>query len=52
MTSDTIEREIFIMSTIDHVWSLVSKVGFWVGDDLRFDTEAREGELVVIDTTN
>ena len=52
MTSDTIEREIFIMSTIDHVWSLVSRVGFWVGDDLRFDMEAREGELVVIDTTN
>ena len=48
--NDTIEREIFIRAGIDHVWSLVSKVGFWVGDDLVFDNEAGEGETVVIPT--
>ncbi len=52
MTKDAIEREIFIRAEIDHVWSLVSKVGFWVGDDLLFDKDANEGELVVIDTAN
>jgi len=51
MTDDAIEREIHIHATIDHVWSLVSKTGFWIGDDLHFDVEAREGETVVIDTT-
>jgi len=50
MTDNVIEREIFIQAGIDHVWSLVSKVGFWVGDDLHFDMDAREGETVVIDT--
>lgn len=49
MADDAIEREIFIRSGIDHVWSLISKTGFWVGDDLRFDVDAKEGETVVID---
>lgn len=49
MSNDSIVRELFIRSGIDHVWSLISKTGFWVGDDLRFDIEAREGETVVID---
>lgn len=49
VSRDTIERGIFIQADIEHVWSLVSKCGFWVGDDLRFDIEAREGETVVID---
>ncbi len=50
MTQDAIEREIFIGTDIDHVWSLVSKAGFWVGDALHFDAEAAEGETVVIET--
>lgn len=50
MAEDAIEREIFIRAEIDHVWSLVSKAGFWVGDDLHFDADAKEGETVVIDT--
>jgi uncharacterized protein YndB with AHSA1/START domain len=50
MTRDAIEREIFIQSDIDYVWSLVSKAGFWVGDDLHFDIEAAEGDQVVIET--
>jgi uncharacterized protein YndB with AHSA1/START domain len=50
MADDAIEREIFIRAGIDHVWSLVSKAGFWVGDELHFDADADEGETVVIDT--
>lgn len=50
MTNDAIEREIFIGSDITRVWSLVSKAGFWVGDALHFETEASEGETVVIET--
>lgn len=50
MTADAIEREIFIRAGIDHVWSLVSKVGFWIGDELRFDLDAVEGETVVVET--
>lgn len=49
MTHDTIEREIFIQASIDHVWSLVSKTGFWVGEDLHFNIDASEGETVTID---
>jgi len=49
---DTIEREVFIRAGIEHVWSLVSKAGFWVGDELRFDKQAGEGETVVIETEN
>lgn len=50
MTDDVIEREIFINAGIDHVWSLVSRTGFWIGDDLHFEVEATVGETVVIDT--
>lgn len=51
-SGDAIEREIFIRAGIKHVWSFVAKTGFWVGDDLRFDTNAAEGETTVIDTPN
>lgn len=50
MNDDAIEREVFINAGIEHVWSLVSKVGFWIGDELCFDTEAVEGELIAVDT--
>jgi uncharacterized protein YndB with AHSA1/START domain len=46
---DAIEREIFIEAGIERVWSLVSKTGFWVGDGLRFDVDAKEGETVALD---
>ena len=52
VVSDVIEREIFIGAGIEHVWSLVSKAGFWIGEELRFDKQAVEGELIVIDTAN
>jgi len=50
MSENAIEREIFIRAGIDRVWSLVSKTGFWVGEQVHFDVEASEGETVVIDT--
>lgn len=50
MSDDAIEHEIFIQAGIDRVWSLVAKTGFWIGDELRFDVDAEEGETVVIDT--
>lgn len=50
MTANTIEREIFIRAGIDHVWSLIAKTGFWVGEELHFDLDAAEGETVVVDT--
>lgn len=46
---DVIEREIFIEAGVDHVWSLVSRVGFWVGEELHFDGRAGEGETAVVD---
>lgn len=46
---NAIRRETFIAAPIARVWSLVSRVGFWVGADLRFDAEAAEGETVTID---
>lgn len=49
MERDRIEREIFIRAGIERVWSLVSRAGFWVGDELRFDAEAAEGQTVVMD---
>jgi len=48
--ADTIERDIFIRAGIDHVWSFVSRTGFWVGEEVRFDLDAAEGETVVIET--
>lgn len=50
MTPDTIRSEIFIEADIDHVWSLVSRTGFWIGDDLCFDHAGKEGETVLVDT--
>ena len=50
MTDDAIEREVFIRADIGHVWSLVSKAGFWIGDELHFEAEAGVGETVVVDT--
>lgn len=50
MTSDVIKQEIFIQADLGRVWSLVAKTGFWVGDGLHFESEAKEGETVVIDT--
>lgn len=52
MAIDSIEREIFIHAGIERVWSLVSRAGFWVGDELCFEHAAAEGELVTIDTPN
>lgn len=49
-TPDTIEQEIFIEAGIDHVWSLVAKTGFWVGDELTFEIDAAEGTTAVIET--
>jgi uncharacterized protein YndB with AHSA1/START domain len=49
MVVDRIERQIFIRADIDHLWSLVSKAGFFIGDDLHFDSDATEGETVVVD---
>jgi uncharacterized protein YndB with AHSA1/START domain len=50
MTNNAIEREIFIQSDIGNVWSLISKTGFWVGDEPHFEVTAQEGETVVIET--
>jgi uncharacterized protein YndB with AHSA1/START domain len=50
MTNDVIERQVFIRASIETVWSLVSRTGFWVGDDLHFDGDASEGETAVIET--
>jgi uncharacterized protein YndB with AHSA1/START domain len=50
MSHDVIEREIFIKAGIERVWSLVSKAGFWVGDELTFEHSAQEGETVTIET--
>ncbi len=50
MASNVIEREVFISAGIERVWSLVSKVGFWVGEQVHFDNEAGAGEMVTIDT--
>lgn len=49
MSEDAIECEIFIRAGVERVWALVSKTGFWIGDELRFDVEAREGESAVIE---
>lgn len=50
MNNDVIEREIFIKAGIERVWSLVSKAGFWVGDDLHFEHSLEAGETVTIET--
>lgn len=48
-TDDVIEREIFIEAGIDHVWSLVSRAGFWVGEELHFGVEAAVGDIALVD---
>jgi uncharacterized protein YndB with AHSA1/START domain len=50
VTPDTIHSEIFIEAGIDHVWSLVSRTGFWIGDALVFDHAGREGDVVLVET--
>jgi len=50
MTPDTIRSEIFIEAGIDHIWSLVSRTGFWIGDDLCFDHDGKEGDVVLFET--
>lgn len=50
MNNDVIEREIFIKAGIERVWSLVSKAGFWVGEELHFEHSLAEGETVTIET--
>lgn len=50
MTENVIEREIFIQAGIERVWSLVSKTGFWVGENLNFEHALAEGETVAIKT--
>lgn len=52
VAGNAIEREIFIRADIEHVWSLVSKVGFWIGDELHFEMDARAGETALIDTAS
>ena len=49
MVSDAIEQEVFIRAGIHHLWSLVSKAGFWIGQELHFDSVAGEGESTVVD---
>lgn len=48
MTANTIEREIFIRAGIERVWSLVSKAGFWVGEELDFSYVVEEGGSVTV----
>jgi uncharacterized protein YndB with AHSA1/START domain len=48
VTPDSIEREIQINAPIDRVWSLVSKSGWWIGDELVWTFPAVVGEIVTI----
>lgn len=50
MTPDTVRSEIFIAAGLDHVWSLVSRTGFWIGDDLVFAHNGQEGDVVLVKT--
>jgi uncharacterized protein YndB with AHSA1/START domain len=50
VVADIIEKDIFIKATEERVWSLVSRAGFWVGEDLHFEHEAAEGQTVTIET--
>lgn len=49
MINNTIEREVFINARLERVWSLVSKTGFWVGEEVHFEHDLDEGEQVTID---
>lgn len=52
VSDDAIEREIFIEAGIERVWSLVSKAGFWVGDELHFEARAGVGETEIVETAD
>lgn len=46
---DVVRRATLVRAPIARVWALVAEAGFWVGADVRFDTEAAEGGTVTID---
>jgi uncharacterized protein YndB with AHSA1/START domain len=48
--ADAIEREVVINASIDTVWNLVSKTGFWVGEGLQFGHAGEAGETVLVDS--
>jgi uncharacterized protein YndB with AHSA1/START domain len=48
MVSDSIVRDIHIDAGIDRVWSLVSKSGWWIGDEPVWTNPAVVGEVVTI----
>ncbi|RDW20254.1 hypothetical protein CWR48_06005 [Oceanobacillus arenosus] len=50
MNNDRIEREIFIVSTIQTVWDLVSQPAWWVGDNPGPDSVQIDGNRVVAKT--
>lgn len=48
MSEDRIERETLIAASVDRVWSLVSRAGFWVADEASLPAEqARPGESTI-----
>ncbi|MGI5292010.1 SRPBCC domain-containing protein [Nonomuraea polychroma] len=48
MIEDRIERETVISASLERVWSLVARPGFWVADEESVrGTVAREGEVMV-----
>ncbi|MGI5328620.1 SRPBCC domain-containing protein [Actinomadura nitritigenes] len=48
MAEDRIERETLIAASLERVWSLVARPGFWVADEESVrGTVAREGESMV-----
>jgi uncharacterized protein YndB with AHSA1/START domain len=48
MSADRIERETLIAASMERVWSLVTRPGFWVGDDTGLDgVSAKEGESMI-----
>lgn len=52
MTDDRIERETVIAASMERVWSLVTRPGFWVGDDTGLDgVTAKEGESMIAKNT-
>ncbi|MGP3978871.1 SRPBCC domain-containing protein [Streptomyces sp. 8N114] len=49
MSEDRIERETLIAAPLARVWSLVTRPGFWLGDQASLrDTAAEEGESMVV----
>jgi uncharacterized protein YndB with AHSA1/START domain len=48
MSNDRIERDTLIAASVDRVWSLVTKPGFWVADESSLaGTVAKEGDSMV-----